>query len=163
MNLDLSQRLLWILRKIKIMNKTNYYMQIALEQAKQVNGEIPVGAVIVRNDEIISRAYNTKEQDKNVTSHAEIIAIKNASKVLNNWRLEDCDLYVTLEPCPMCGWAILQSRIKNLYFGSYDNQYGAFSVAHLDKISDSKVKVYGGICETECDSILEKFFDDLRK
>ncbi len=162
MNLVLSQRSLWMWRKIKIMNKTNYYMQIALEQAKQVKGEIPGGAVIVRNDDIISYAYNTKENDKYVTSHAEIIAIKNASKVLNNWRLEDCDLYVTLEPCPMCGWAILQSRIKNLYFGSYDSQYGAFSVAHLDKISDSKIKIYGGICEKECDNMLEDFFNNLR-
>lgn len=138
-------------------------MQKAIEQAQQVKGEIPVGAVIVRNNEVISSAFNTKEQDKDVTSHAEIIAVKNASKLLNNWRLDDCDMYVTLEPCPMCGWVILQSRIKNIYFGSYDNQYGAFSVAHLDKISDSKVKVYGGICEKECDSILEKFFVDLRK
>ncbi len=148
---------------MKIMDKTNDYMQKAIEQARQVEGEIPVGAVVVKNDEIISCAFNTKEQDKDVTSHAEIIAIQKASKLLNNWRLDGCDLYVTLEPCPMCGWAILQSRVNNVYFGSYDNQYGAFSVANLDKISDSKTKIYGGICEKECDNMLEVFFDNLRR
>lgn len=138
-------------------------MQKALEQARQTEGEIPVGAVIVHNGKIIAQANNRKEADKNVTSHAEILAIKTASEHTGNWRLEDCDMYVTLEPCPMCGWAILQSRIKNLYFGSYDNQYGAFSIANLNKISDSKTKVFGGICEDECDEMLKFFFNRLRK
>ena len=138
-------------------------MQKALEQARQTAGEIPVGAVIVHNGKIIAQANNRKEADKNVTSHAEILAIKTASEHTGNWRLEDCDMYVTLEPCPMCGWAILQSRIKNLYFGSYDNQYGAFSIANLNKISDSKTKVFGGICEDECDEMLKFFFNRLRK
>lgn len=138
-------------------------MQKALEQARQTEEEIPVGAVIVHNGKIIAQANNRKEADKNVTSHAEILAIKTASEHTGNWRLEDCDMYVTLEPCPMCGWAILQSRIKNLYFGSYDNQYGAFSIANLNKISDSKTKVFGGICEDECDEMLKFFFNRLRK
>ena len=138
-------------------------MQKALEQARQTEGEIPVGAVIVHNGKIIAQANNRKEADKNVTSHAEILAIKTASEHTGNWRLEDCDMYVTLEPCPMCGWAILQSRIKNLYFGSYDNQYGAFSIANLNKISDSKTTVFGGICEDECDEMLKFFFNRLRK
>ncbi|MBO6256686.1 nucleoside deaminase [bacterium] len=144
-------------------NYINKYMQKALEQARQTEGEIPVGAVIVHNGKIIAQANNRKEADKNVTSHAEILAIKTASEHTGNWRLEDCDMYVTLEPCPMCGWAILQSRIKNLYFGSYDNQYGAFSIANLNKISDSKTKVFGGICEDECDEMLKFFFNRLRK
>ncbi len=149
---------------MKLMNNyINKYMQKALEQARQTAGEIPVGAVIVHNGKIIAQANNRKEADKNVTSHAEILAIKTASEHTGNWRLEDCDMYVTLEPCPMCGWAILQSRIKNLYFGSYDNQYGAFSIANLNKISDSKTKVFGGICEDECDEMLKFFFNRLRK
>lgn len=140
----------------------NNYMQIALEQAKQVQNEIPVGAVVVKDRQIIAFAHNTKEKDNDITSHAEIIAIKKAEEILKNWRLDDCDLYVTLEPCPMCGWAILQSRIRNLYFGSYDNQYGAFSIANLEKLSQSKINIYGGICERECDNLLKTFFENLR-
>lgn len=138
-------------------------MEKTINLAEQVEGEIPVGAVIVRSGEIISTGFNTKEKDQDITSHAEIIAIRKASKLLNNWRLEDCDLYVTLEPCPMCGWAILQSRIKNLYFGSYDNRYGAFSAAHLEKISECKTNIYGGICEENCNALLNNFFKKLRK
>lgn len=145
-----------------MMNDTSYYMQKAIELAKQVKNEIPVGAVIVHKGKIIAQANNRKEADKNVTAHAEILAIKSASEHIGNWRLDDCDLYVTLEPCPMCGWAILQSRIKNLYFGSYDNQYGAFSVANLNKISESKTKIFSGICERDCDEIITNFFTQIR-
>lgn len=141
----------------------NEYMQIAIELAKKVKNDIPVGAVIVKDNQIIASGFNTKEKDNDITSHAEIIALKNASNILGNWRLDDCDIYVTLEPCPMCGWAILQSRIKNIYFGSYDNKYGAFSVTHLEKISDSKSVIYGGICEQDCDALLKVFFINLRK
>lgn len=138
-------------------------MKIAIEEAKKVCADIPVGAVIVKDREIISKAHNTKERDNDITSHAEILALRKASKVLNNWRLEDCDLYVTLEPCPMCGWAILQSRVKNIYFGSYDTNYGAFSAADLLKLSQTKPNVYGGICEDECDKLLNDFFNTQRK
>ena len=141
----------------------NKYMQLAIEQAKQVKNDVPVGAIIVKNKIVLSCAFNTKERDNNITSHAEIIALKKASKLVGNWRLEDCDIYITLEPCPMCAWAIMQSRIKNIYFGSYDRKYGAFSVAHLEKISEFKPNIYGGICETDCDSILKVFFEKLRK
>ena len=145
------------------MNKEiNYYMNLAIEQANKVVGEIPVGAVIVKDGQILAQSHNTKEKDNDVTSHAEILAIREASKQLNNWRLEQCDMYVTLEPCPMCGWAIMQSRIKNLYFGSYDNRYGAFSKIALDNVSDFKTKIFGGICEENCDKILQDFFSDLR-
>ena len=143
------------------MNKK--FMQLAIEQARQVSDEVPVGAVVVKGDEIISTGFNTKEKDNNITSHAEIVALKNASEVLNNWRLDDCDIYVTLEPCPMCAWAILQSRVKNIYFGSYDNNYGGFSAAHLDKLSETKPNIYGGICEQVCDNLINNFFKNLRK
>lgn len=138
-------------------------MQLAIEQAKQVRNDVPVGAVVVKNGEVISCGFNTKENDNDITSHAEITVLKKASQVLGNWRLDGCDIYITLEPCPMCAWAILQSRIKNIYFGSYDNNYGGFSVVHLEKLSESKPNIYGGIFEQECDNLLKKFFEELRK
>lgn len=139
------------------------FMQKAIEQAKQTEADVPVGAVIVKNNEIIAFAHNEKEVDNDITSHAEIVAIRKAEKILNNWRLEDCEMYVTLEPCPMCAWAILQSRMKSLYFGSFDKNYGAFgSKINLRDISNNKIKVYGGIMEVECDKILEEFFKKIR-
>lgn len=140
----------------------NEFMQTAIEQAQKVYDDIPVGAVIVKDGKVIASAFNTKEGDNDITSHAEILALRKASSVLNNWRLEDCDLYVTLEPCPMCGWAIMQSRIKSIYFGSYDSKYGAFTSINLDKYSDYKPKIYGGICEKECDELLKNFFKNIR-
>lgn len=142
----------------------NDFMEAAIQEALKADVDIPVGAVVVRHGKIIAEAYNTREKDNDVTSHAEILAIRQAAKVLDNWRLEDCDLYVTLEPCPMCGWAILQSRIRNLYFGSYDVNYGAFcSKFNLRKLAvGSKLKVYGGIKEYECDNLLRSFFEKLR-
>ena len=142
----------------------NDFMEAAIQEALKADVDIPVGAVVVRHGKIIAEAYNTREKDNDVTSHAEILAIRQAAKVLDNWRLEDCDLYVTLEPCPMCGWAILQSRIRNLYFGSYDVNYGAFS-SKIDLrklVAGSKLKVYGGIKEKECDSLLRSFFKKIR-
>ena len=139
------------------------FMKFAIEQAKMAQGDIPVGAVIVKDGQVIASAFNTKEKDNDVTSHAEILAIRKAEQILGNWRLDDCEMYVTLEPCPMCGWAILQSRIKNLYFGSYDSNYGAFSSKlDLRKLANSKLKVYGGIFEHECDKILKDFFENIR-
>lgn len=140
------------------------YMELAIKEALNSNREIPVGAVIVKDGEVISSACNQKEKDNDVTSHAEIVAIRKAEKFLNNWRLDDCDMYVTLEPCPMCGWAILQSRIKNLYFGSYDINYGAFSskIDLRNLATGSNLNVYGGIKENECDDLLENFFKNLR-
>lgn len=140
----------------------NKFMQIAIEQAKQVHNDVPVGAVVVKDGKILAQAHNTKENDNDITSHAEIIALKKASEVLKNWRLDGCDLYVTLEPCPMCAWAILQSRINNLYFGSYDNKYGGFTAANLEKLSDKNLNIYGGICEDDCEILLKNFFENLR-
>lgn len=139
-------------------------MSISIKEAKKTGRDVPVGAVVVKNGDVIATAHNERELDNDVTSHAEILAIRKAEQVLGNWRLDDCDLYVTLEPCPMCGWAILQSRIKNVYFGSYDTNYGAFfSKVDLRKFSTFTPNVYGGIMEKECDELLNSFFTDLRK
>ncbi len=142
----------------------NSFMSISINEAKKSGRDVPVGAVVVKNGDVIATAHNERELDNDVTSHAEILAIRKAEQVLGNWRLDDCDLYVTLEPCPMCGWAILQSRIKNVYFGSYDTSYGAFfSKVDLRKFSTFTPNVYGGIMEKECDELLNSFFIDLRK
>lgn len=138
-------------------------MHKAIEMAKSSGEDIAVGAIVVKDGEIIASACNRKEKDNDVTSHAEILAIREASQKLGRWRLDDCDLYVTLEPCPMCSWAIINSRIKNVYFGSYDNNYGALgSKTDLRKIANSKTKVYGGIMEEECDKLLKDYFKLLR-
>ncbi len=140
------------------------FMQQALNIAKKSGKDVPVGAVIVKGDEIIASACNEREKNNDPSAHAELLAIRQAAKILDNWRLDDCELYVTLEPCPMCAWAILQSRIKVVYFGSYDRQYGAFgSALDLRKHSDSKMKVYGGILEKECDNVIEEFWQERRK
>ncbi len=139
-------------------------MKFAIEAAQKSEKDIAVGAVIVKNGKIISSAHNKKELNKDVTEHAEIIAIREASIKLDKWRLDDCELYVTLEPCPMCAWAILQARIRNVYFGSYDTNYGALgSKLDLRKILNSNTKVYGGIMEDECNNLLKTYFQNMRK
>lgn len=138
-------------------------MKRAIELALNAKDEIPVGSVIVKDGVVIASACNKKEQLKDVTAHAEILAIREAEKVLNNWRLEGCEMYVTLEPCPMCAWAIVNSRLKAVYFGSYDKNYGALgSVVDVRKFANSKMQVYGGIMEKECDKILENYFSKIR-
>lgn len=138
-------------------------MKRAIEVAKQAQSEIPVGAVILKDGEIISSAFNQKEKLNDATAHAEILAIREAEKKLNRWRLDDCEMYVTLEPCPMCAWAIINSRIKTVYFGSFDTNYGALgSVIDLRKLANSKLKVYGGIQEDECNKILNEYFEKMR-
>lgn len=138
-------------------------MKSAIEEALKCNIDVPVGCVIKKDGEVISSAHNRRELDDDVTAHAEILAIKDAQKVLGTSRLTDCEMYVTLEPCPMCAWAILQSGIKTLYFGSYNPQYGAIeSKLNLKEIAKSKIKVYGGIEEEECDKILRDFFGKIR-
>ena len=138
-------------------------MKRAIEQALLAKNEIPVGAVIVKNGKVLSCAFNRKEELNDVTAHAEILAIREAEKKLNSWRLDECEMYVTLEPCPMCAWAIINSHIKTVYFGSYDSNYGALgSVTDLRKIANSKLKVYGGIMEEDCNKILKGYFKTLR-
>lgn len=126
--------------------------------------DVPVGCVIVCEDKIIARAHNLREASNDVSAHAEILALRDASKYFNNRRLNDCSVYVTLEPCPMCAWAILNSRVKEIYFGSYDLKYGALgSKINLCLLSDYKPKIFGGIMECECNKILDDFFLELRK
>ena len=146
------------------MNKE--FMEEALKLAKEAAecGEIPVGAVIVKNGEIIAKGRNMREEKQNALSHAEIEAINNACKTLNSWRLDDCEIYVTLEPCPMCAGAIINARIKTLVFGAYDLKAGSIdSVVNLcDYPYNHKVEVYGGICEERCLAVLKDFFRELR-
>lgn len=137
-------------------------MKRAIEEALKVKNDVPVGAIILKKGEIIASTHNLKEETQDVTAHAEILAIKEAQNKIGSWRLDDCEMFVTLEPCPMCGWAIMQARIKTLYFGSYDSQYGAFSKLELNKIANSPIKIYGGINELECDRLLEEFFLRIR-
>lgn len=146
------------------MNKK--FMLAALTQAKLAaeKGEVPVGAVIVKNGEIIAKGRNMREEKQNALSHAEIEAINNACKALNSWRLDGCEMYVTLEPCPMCAGAIINSRISTLVFGAYDSRAGSIdSVINLcDYPYNHKPEIYGGIMEDECLAVLQKFFKNLR-
>lgn len=137
---------------------------LALGRLAGEEGEVPVGAVIVKDGEIIARGRNMREQKQNALSHAEIEAINEACEKLNSWRLDGCELYVTLEPCPMCTGAIINARIKTVIFGAYDLKAGSMdSVVNLcDYPYNHKVEVYGGICEDECRELLEKFFKNLR-
>ena len=139
-------------------------MQSAINEALKCKIDVPVGCVIKKDGQIVSCAYNQREVDNDVTAHAELLAIKEAQKILNTSRLNECELYVTLEPCPMCAWAILQAGIKTVYFGSYNLQYGAMgSVLDLPKLAHSKVKIYGGIQEEICDRITADFFKKIRQ
>jgi len=127
-------------------------------------GEVPVGAVIVKDGEIIATGRNRRETEKNALHHAEIEAINNACKALGGWRLFGCDLYVTLEPCPMCAGAIINSRIKTVYFGAYDNKAGSFgSVADFNRLPyNHKPEIIAGVMEEECSKLLSDFFKKLR-
>ena len=142
------------------------FMSRALLLAKKAYeaGEVPVGAVIVKDGEIIAEGYNMREQKQNALSHAEIECINKACDVLKSWRLDGCELYVTLEPCPMCTGAIINSRIKNVVFGANDLKAGSMdSVINLcDYPYNHKPEIYGGIMEEECKEILENFFQNLR-
>lgn len=139
------------------------FMQEAIKVAKKSNKDIPIGAVIVKNGEIIARAVNRREKRQNATYHAEILAIKKASKLLKNWRLDDCELYVTVEPCPMCASAILQARIKKIYFGAYDVMYGACgSKCDMRKIMNYDAEIKGGILEEECSTLIKDYFEAIR-
>lgn len=140
------------------------YEALNLAHEAYAEGEVPVGAVIVKDGKIIATGRNMREKKQNALSHAEIEAINNACKELGSWRLDDCEMYVTLEPCPMCTGAIINARIKTLIFGAYDSKAGSIdSVINLcDYPYNHKPEIYGGICEDECLSIIKKFFENLR-
>ncbi len=143
------------------------FMKLAIEQAKLAfdEGEVPVGAVIVKDNEVIAVGRNKRESSKNALSHAETEAINNACKKLGGWRLWECDIYVTLEPCPMCAGAIVNARIPNVYFGAYDKNFGSCgSKINILKLENSFNPDYeGGILEQECSEILTAFFKKLRQ
>ena len=144
------------------------YMREALKEAKKAYSkmEIPVGAVIVKDGKIVARAHNQKETKYDTTKHAEILAIQKASKKLKSWRLLDCEMYVTLEPCSMCAGAIINSRIKTVYIGALDEKTGAVgSVLNLfkDYKFNHNVNYEKGIMEKQCEGVLKDFFKDLRK
>ncbi len=144
------------------------FMKEAIYQAKKAEkiNETPIGAVIVHKGNIIARGYNKRETKKNSLCHAEIMAINKASKKLGGWRLPECDIYVTLEPCPMCAGAIISARIDNLYFGAYDKKSGsAGSVTNLfeKNLFNHNVNVSGGLMEDECAQIVKNFFKKLRQ
>ena len=145
------------------------FMKEALKEAKKAydKDEVPVGAVIVKDGKIIARAHNLKETKQLPTAHAEITAIEKASKKLNNWRLEDCKMYVTLEPCPMCTGAIINARIKEIYIAVEDNISGCcgtvLDLVRKESFSNKNVKVEYGIMQEESSSLLKKFFKNLRK
>lgn len=143
--------------------KHDDWMRLALEQAQIAykRDEVPIGAVIVRNGEILSLSFNEKEKDQDPTAHAEIIAIRRAAEKLGHWRLTDAMLYVTLEPCPMCAGAIIQSRIKHLIYGASDPKGGAAgSVLNVlnEKLWNHKVEVTAGVLEEDCTVLLREFF-----
>lgn len=145
-----------------------YFMVKALEQAKIAykKNEVPIGAVIVKDGKIIAEGYNKREKKQNALFHAEIVAINKACKKLKSWRLDDCDIYITLEPCLMCFGAILNARLKNCYFGAYDKSGGSISSNNelLNKsILNHKLNVEGGILKEECADILSTFFEEKRK
>ncbi len=146
-----------------------WFMNIALEEAELAYkaGEVPVGAVLVSPDgTIISKQYNLKESHFNPTAHAEILCLSEAGKKNQSWRLTDCTLYVTLEPCPMCLSAMVQSRIKQCFFGAYDSKGGALSLGfyhHQDKRFNHQLSVIGGLKHFECSRLLSQFFKERRK
>lgn len=144
-------------------------MELAYEEALKAYSldEVPVGAILIDSKgEVVAKAHNLKERMKDSTAHAEMLAIKKSSLVLDDWRLLDTSLFVTLEPCLMCLAAILHARIKNLYFGAYDFKYGAFSHGysfHKDGSLNHKISVQGGIHQMKCASLMQSFFRDKRK
>lgn len=143
------------------------YMREALkeaEKAKKIN-EVPIGCVIVKDDKIIGRGYNRRMKDKNTLSHAELNAIKKASKKLKDWRLDDCEMYVTTEPCQMCSGAIVQARIKKVYIGCMNPKAGcAGSIMNLLQVDEfnHQVEIESGVLEEECSKMLTEYFKELR-
>ncbi|MYL34401.1 tRNA-specific adenosine deaminase [Pontibacillus yanchengensis] len=145
-----------------------YYMDLAVQEARkaEAKGEVPIGAVIVKDEEIIALGYNERETTQKATSHAELIAIDKANKAIGSWRLEECILYVTLEPCPMCAGAILQSRIPRVVFGAYDPKAGCTgTLMNLlqDERFNHKAEVIPEVLHEQCASLLTSFFRRLRE
>ena len=149
-------------------NKHKFYMRAALELACEAEKlqEVPIGAVVVKDGRIIGRGYNRRELDKNPLAHAELMAIQAASSTLGGWRLEGCDLYVTLEPCPMCAGAIVQSRLNRVIYGTEDPKAGyAGSLYNVlqDERLNHQTEIIAGVLKEECQQLLKAFFKQLRE
>ncbi|MEA5136538.1 MAG: nucleoside deaminase [Candidatus Fimivivens sp.] len=142
-------------------------MSLAIDEAKKAKrlGEVPIGAVIAQNGQVIATGHNLRETGRHALAHAEIIALDAACKTLGGWRLPNCTLYVTLEPCPMCAGAIINSRIARVVFGAYDSKAGSFgSLVDLSKVAYNHApQLCGGVMETECAALLRDFFRNLRQ
>ena len=149
------------------MSDHEIFMRAALKEAQKaaLEGEVPIGCVIVKGDKIISRGRNAREKKKNALLHAETVAIDKACKKLSGWRLWECDLYVTLEPCPMCTGAIINSRIRRVFIGAMDPKAGAMgSVVDLTSFPfNHKPEIHTGLLADESQSLLKEFFRNLRK
>lgn len=152
---------------IKLEKNDEYFMSLAIEEAKKAAalGEVPVGAVAVWEGKVVASAFNTRETGKNALHHAEVKAIDQACKALKGWRLHKCDLYVTLEPCPMCAGAIVNARIKRVIYGASDLKAGAFgSVFNMNDMPlNHKPEIVKGVLADECADMLSRFFAELRK
>ncbi|PBB05817.1 tRNA adenosine(34) deaminase TadA [Salimicrobium humidisoli] len=150
------------------MESDRYYMKKAIEEAEKAEalGEVPIGAVLVHEGEVIARGHNLRETTQKTSSHAECITIDRANDFIGSWRLEECTLYVTLEPCPMCAGAILQSRIPVLVYGAYDRKAGcAGTLMNLldDDRFNHRTAIRAGVMEEECGEMLSSFFRRIRK
>ena len=157
-----------IMLEVIKLNQDEKYMYMAIMEAKKAReiGEVPIGAVIVFENEIIATGYNVRETTQSTLAHAELAAIKEANKKIGSWRLEDCTLYVTLEPCPMCAGAIIQSRIKRVVYGARDPKAGCAGTL-MNLLDENKfnhqAELTTGVLEDECSSLLTSFFRELRK
>ncbi len=143
-------------------------MALAIEQAQEamVQGEVPVGAVIARAGKVLAACHNQREQEGNPLAHAELLALKKAAQVLGDWRFSDCELYVTLEPCPMCAGALLMARMGKIVFGAYDEKQGCCGSVYLlpmDPALNGQGMVIGGVMEEKCQELLTAFFQNKRK
>ena len=144
------------------------FMKEAIKEAKKAEliDEVPIGCIIVKDGKIISRGHNIRETKQNPIGHAEIVAITKASKKLNSWRLDGCDIYITLEPCIMCSGAIIQSRIRHIYFGAFDPKGGALG-SSIDVLQANNInhhpEIFSGILQEECASLLTNYFKNKRK
>lgn len=142
------------------------YMNIALEQALKAfkNDDVPIGAIIIKKGKIIAKAYNKKEKNGIATQHAEILAINKACRKLKNWRLLDCTIYTTVEPCLMCYGAIIQARIKTVVYGSKNDNFGYSTRVNNTNINNKEtIEIIGGICENKSKMLIQKFFKEKRK
>ncbi len=150
------------------LTKDEKYMKEAIRQARKAwkLAEVPIGCVIVREDQIIARGYNRRNTDKNTLAHAELLAIRRASKAVGDWRLEDCTMYITLEPCQMCAGAIVQARMKRVVIGSRNSKAGcAGSILNLLNMPEfnHQVELTEGVLEEACSAMLTDFFRELRE